>query len=165
MDSNLGPPVGGLCARKAWLHENDKSCEKAVMRIDDPKMADFMESVGRFKKALFRRDAAKRLLAQYERGEISYFDYRKQVCDLYDGFRCVNYEAVDGDVHTIDIRWTSRGHHPPALPDKGFGLARDKGSRGPPPAARRRRCSENGSRTQRTRVPPYDASQPGGAVW
>jgi hypothetical protein len=33
------------------------------------------------------------------------------------------------------IRWTSRGHHPPALPDKGFGLARDKGSRGPPPGA------------------------------
>jgi hypothetical protein len=82
-------------------------CEKAVMRVDDPTMADFMESVDRFKKALSRRDAAKRLLAQYERGEISYFDYRKQVCDLYDGFRCVNYEAVDGDGHTFasTVRW------------------------------------------------------------
>ncbi len=46
-------------------------CEKAVMRVDDPKMADFMESVDRFKKALSsysdaQRDA-KRLPAQYER--------------------------------------------------------------------------------------------------
>jgi enoyl-CoA hydratase/carnithine racemase len=25
-DCSLPPPPGGLCARKAWLHENDKSC-------------------------------------------------------------------------------------------------------------------------------------------
>jgi len=90
-------------------------CENKVWRAhgydDAARLGEAFEKLNdaTWKYVDAERDAAKRLNDQYRRGEITLYDYRKQVCDMYGSEvgHCANVGVVDSEGHESNtvVEW------------------------------------------------------------